>query len=53
MAANAIDIIDKLKKEAIERCRQRILEAKKREGCERQPKNRYGMTSALRSRYGL
>jgi hypothetical protein len=53
MAMNAIDIVEKLRKEAIERCRQRILESKKGESYGRQPKESYGMTSALRSRYGL
>ncbi len=53
MATNAIDIVEKLRKEAIERCRQRILESKNRERYGRRPKESYGMTAALRSRYGL
>jgi hypothetical protein len=57
MVEDNIDIIDKLKQEAIKRCTGRIREAsKKREGCEKRivyKKNEYGMTSVLRSRYGL
>ncbi len=57
MVADNNDLIDKLKQEAIKRCTGRIREAsKKREGCEKRieyKKKDYGMTSALRSRYGL
>jgi len=57
MAADTNDIIDKLKKEAIERCRERILQVpKKREGCVKRPEYRvkdHGMTTALKSRHGL
>lgn len=57
MAGEMNDIIEKMKNEAVERCRRRILQAaEKRGGQVRRPENRaveYGMTSALKQRHGL
>ena len=57
MDTNSNDIIDKLRREAIERCRERVLQvAKKREGHAKRPEYRskeYGVTLGLKTRYGL
>ena len=57
MDTNSTDIIDKLRRDAIARCRERVLQvAKKREDQAKRPEPRtkeYGVTLGLKTRYGL
>lgn len=57
MAKEVMDIIGKLKSEAVERCKRRIQQAaENRDGCTKRAERRvvdHGITSVMRKRHGL
>jgi hypothetical protein len=54
MADDITDIIRDLKKEAIERCRRRVVEAAQNAGNKpRKPGQDYGLTSIIKRQHGL
>jgi hypothetical protein len=57
MAGDVMSVIDRLRQEAIERCKKRILEASQKHDGKKAVKmsrqREYGMTSALKRQHGL